>query len=72
MDWGLAIANVLNPAALFFALGFAAVLLKTDLEIPHPLPKLFSLYLIIAIGYTGGTKLADSGLTGSVLLYIAG
>ncbi|MFM8886518.1 MAG: sodium-dependent bicarbonate transport family permease [Chthoniobacterales bacterium] len=71
MDWGLAITNVLNPAALFFALGFAAVLLKTDLEIPHPLPKLFSLYLIIAIGYTGGTKLADSGLTGSVLLYIA-
>jgi hypothetical protein len=71
MDWGLAIANVLNPAALFFALGFAAVLLKTDLEIPHPLPKLFSLYLIIAIGYTGGTKLAASGLSGTVLLYIA-
>ena len=72
MDWGLAITNVLNPAALFFALGFAAVLFKTDLEIPHPLPKLFSLYLIIAIGYTGGTKLADSGLGGNVLLYIAG
>ena len=71
MDWGLAIENVLNPAALFFALGFAAVLLKTDLEIPAPLPRLFSLYLIIAIGYTGGTKLADSGLSGSVLLYIA-
>jgi hypothetical protein len=71
MDWGIAITNVLNPAALFFALGFAAVLLKTDLEIPHPLPKLFSLYLIIAIGYTGGTKLADSGLSGTVLLYIA-
>ena len=43
MDWGPAIANVLNPAALFFALGLAAVLLKTDLEIPAPLPKLFSL-----------------------------
>jgi hypothetical protein len=71
MDWSLAIANILNPAALFFALGFAAVLLKTDLEIPHPLPKLFSLYLIIAIGYTGGTKLAASGLSGTVLLYIA-
>jgi hypothetical protein len=71
MDWNLAITNVLNPAALFFALGFAAVLLKTDLEIPAPLPKLFSLYLIIAIGYTGGTKLAASGLTPTVLLYIA-
>ena len=70
MDWGQAISNVLNPAALFFALGFAAVLFKTDLEIPAPLPKLFSLYLIIAIGYTGGTKLAASGLNSTVLLYI--
>ncbi len=70
MDLSLAITNVLNPAALFFALGLAAVLLKTDLEIPAPLPKLFSLYLIIAIGYTGGTKLAASGLSSTVLLYI--
>jgi len=70
MDLSLAITNILNPAALFFALGFAAVVLKTDLEIPAPLPKLFSLYLIIAIGYTGGTKLAASGLSSTVLLYI--
>jgi hypothetical protein len=72
MDWGLALTNVFNPAALFFALGFAAVLFRTGLEIPAPLPRLFSLYLIIAIGYTGGTKLASSGLNGTVLLYIAG
>jgi hypothetical protein len=71
MDFHAALVNVLNPAALFFALGFAAVLAKTDLEIPAPLPKLFSLYLIIAIGYTGGTKLAASGLNGTILLYIA-
>lgn len=71
MDFQAALVNILNPAALFFALGFAAVLAKTDLEIPAPLPKLFSLYLIIAIGYTGGTKLAHSGLSGTVLLYIA-
>ena len=32
MDPGHAISNVLNPAALFFALGFAAVLFKTGLE----------------------------------------
>ena len=31
MDPGHAISNVLNPAALFFALGFAAVLFKTGL-----------------------------------------
>jgi uncharacterized protein len=71
MDFATALTNILNPAALFFALGFAAVLAKTDLEIPAPLPKLFSLYLIIAIGYTGGAKLAYSGLDSTVLLYIA-
>lgn len=32
MDPGHAISNVLNPAALFFAPGFAAVLFKTGLE----------------------------------------
>lgn len=65
------LANVLSPAALFFFLGFAAVLLRSDLEIPHPLPKFFSLYLLMSIGYTGGAKLAHAGLTPIVLLYIA-
>lgn len=71
MDLGPVLANLLNPAALFFALGFLAVIAKTDLEIPAPLPKLFSLYLIISIGYSGGAKLAQSGLGPSVLLYLA-
>ena len=50
MDWSLALTNILKPAAFFVALGSTIVLLKMDLEIQHPLPKLFSLYLIIAIG----------------------
>jgi len=65
------VANILSPAALFFFLGFAAVLLRSDLEIPHPLPKFFSLYLLMSIGYTGGAKLAHAGVTPAVLLYIA-
>lgn len=64
--------NVLSPAFLFFLLGFGAVLARSDLEIPHPLPKLFSLYLLLSIGYTGGEKLASSGLTWSVGLYVLG
>lgn len=71
MDWSTILANVLSPAALFFFLGFLAVLLRSDLEIPHPLPKLFSLYLLLSIGYTGGAKLAHAGLSGSVVAYIA-
>ncbi len=43
-------------------MGLIASLLKTDLEFPQPLPKLFSLYLLISIGLQGGYKLSHSGL----------
>lgn len=71
MDLSSIVQNVVSPAFLFFFLGFGAVLLKSDLEIPHPLPKFFSLYLLLSIGYTGGAKLAHAGLSWSVALYIA-
>jgi hypothetical protein len=70
MDFSSVVQNVVSPALLFFFLGFGAVLLKSDLEIPHPLPKFFSLYLLLSIGYTGGEKLAHAGLSWSVALYI--
>ncbi|MEX0670756.1 MAG: sodium-dependent bicarbonate transport family permease [Pirellulales bacterium] len=66
MDAQTILANVLSPAALFFILGFVAVLLHSDLELPYPLPKFFSTYLLISIGYTGGEKLAQAGLTSEV------
>ncbi|MEI6240124.1 MAG: sodium-dependent bicarbonate transport family permease [Planctomycetia bacterium] len=66
MDTQTILANVLSPAALFFFLGFLSVLLHSDLELPYPLPKFFSTYLLIAIGYTGGEKLAQAGLTTEV------
>ena len=71
MDTQTILANVLSPAALFFFLGFLAVLLKSDLELPYPLPKFFSTYLLISIGYTGGEKLAAAGLTPQVAWTIA-
>lgn len=66
MDTQTILANVLCPAALFFLLGSVSVLLHSDLELPYPLPKFFSTYLLIAIGYTGGEKLAQAGLTTEV------
>ncbi len=53
---------MLNPPVLFFFLGMLAVFLKSELSIPQPLPKLFSLYLLIAIGLHGGYELSKSGL----------
>lgn len=62
MDIDLILQNILNPPILFFFLGMLAVFLKSDLTIPQPLPKLFSLYLLIAIGLHGGYELSKSGL----------
>ncbi|MGL5134699.1 MAG: sodium-dependent bicarbonate transport family permease, partial [Planktothrix sp.] len=45
-----------------------AVFCKSDLEIPQPLPKLFSLYLLLAIGFKGGYELAQSGMNTQIAL----
>jgi len=67
MDTSLVLQNLLTPPVLFFFLGSIAVILRSDLEIPAPLPKLFSLYLLLAIGFKGGLELQHSGLGGQVL-----
>ena len=67
MDSSLILQNLLSPPVLFFFLGVIAVLVGSDLEIPSPLPKLFSLYLLLAIGFKGGLELQHSGLGGQVL-----
>jgi uncharacterized protein len=68
MDISLIVSNILNPPVLFFFLGVTAVLVKSDLEIPAPIPKLFSLYLLFAIGFKGGVELVKSGITQEVIL----
>lgn len=62
MDLNLIAQNILNPPILFFFLGMLAVFFKSDLTIPQPLPKFFSLFLLIAIGLHGGYELSKSGL----------
>ena len=71
MDLDLIVSNVLNPPILFFFLGMLAVLIKSDLEIPPPIPKLFSLYLLLAIGFKGGVELVKSGINQEVILTMA-
>jgi len=62
MSFDIILQNMLNPPVLFFFLGMLAVFFKSELAIPQPLPKLFSLYLLIAIGLHGGYELSKSGL----------
>jgi hypothetical protein len=71
MQTTLVLQNLLSAPVLFFFLGILAVILGSDLEIPSPLPKLFSLYLLLAIGFKGGVELSHSGLGQMVLFTIA-
>jgi len=68
MDTSLLAANLLSPPILFFALGAFAVGVGSDLEIPTPIAKFLSLYLLFAIGMHGGHALHESGLHASVLV----
>lgn len=60
-------SNLLDPAILFFIFGVFAGLVKSNLEIPQPITRFLSLYLLMALGLRGGFELAHSGLTTTVL-----
>ena len=70
MDYNPVIGNLLNPPILFFFLGLAAVFVKSDLEIPAPIPKILSLYLLFAIGFKGGVGLAASGFETQIVIVL--
>ena len=59
--------NFFAPPVPFFFIGLLAVLAKSDLEIPGPISKFISLYLLMAIGFKGGVELHESGITGQVI-----
>lgn len=71
MDLGVALDNFLSPPILFFFLGLLAVLVRSDLEIPQPITKFLSLYLMLAIGFRGGVELGHGRLDSQVLLMLA-
>ena len=64
--------NLSSPIILFFALGFFASLLKSDLTIPESISRGIALYLMFAIGMKGGTEVAHSGGDAGLLGAMAG
>jgi hypothetical protein len=60
-------ADLLPPPVLFFALGFAAAALRSDLAVPEALAKALSLYLMMAIGLKGGIAVAQPGAAAAML-----
>jgi hypothetical protein len=63
--------NFLDPAILFFAFGILAGAIKSNLEIPAPISRFLSLYLLMALGLKGGFALAKSGLGNDVAVSLA-
>lgn len=53
--------NLLSPMILFFLLGLAAGLARSNLAIPEQISKFLAVYLILAIGFKGGVALASAG-----------
>jgi hypothetical protein len=54
--------NLLSPPVLAFALGFIAVLCKSDLKFPESVYLLLSTYLLFSIGLKGGVALSETSL----------
>ena len=55
---------------LFFVLGLAATLARSDLSIPEAIAKAMSIYLMMAIGFKGGASVAQHGLDAKLGLAI--
>ena len=56
-----------SPVVLFFVLGFAAALARSDLTVPESFAKAMSIYLMAAIGLKGGVEVTRTGLTPALI-----
>ncbi len=67
----VAISTLLSPIILFFALGMAAALLRSQMSVPEAVAKGMAIYLMMAIGLKGGVEMSKNPLTSEVLLVLA-
>lgn len=67
MDFSHLLHNFFAPPVPFFFIGLLAILVKSDLEIPSPVSKFISLYLLMSIGFKGGVELHESGINGQII-----
>ncbi len=66
-DFSTSLALLTSPAILFFFIGAAAALARSDLAIPEPVAKGLSLYLMLCIGFKGGVEARAAGFNGDFL-----
>jgi len=58
-----ALQNLADPAVLFFFLGLFVGFVRSNLEIPAPVAKFLSLYLLLSLGFKGGQAMREAGFT---------
>lgn len=58
----IAIATLLSPIVLFFLLGLAAALLKSQMSVPEAFAKGLAIYLMMSIGLKGGVEISKGDL----------
>ena len=49
--------NLISPITLAFLMGIVATLIRSDLEIPEPVFRIFAIFLLFSIGLQGGREL---------------
>lgn len=69
--FSLASQNLLSPMVLFFVLGVVLTFARSDLSIPGAVAKLLALYLMMSIGFRGGTEVAHHGPSATLALALA-
>lgn len=57
MSMHTVVENFTHPPVMFFFLGMLAIAVRSDLEIPAPIAKFLSIYLLFHIGIKGGEEL---------------
>jgi len=62
-----ALQNLLNPVILFFFLGCVIASLRSNLDIPAPIARFFSLYLLMSVGFKGGVALSTAALSWTMI-----
>lgn len=59
MPSNLLLENLVSPITIAFLMGMVASLIRSDLEIPEPVIRIISIYLLFSIGIQGGQELSQ-------------
>ncbi|WP_411826675.1 sodium-dependent bicarbonate transport family permease [Luteolibacter sp. AS25] len=63
----LLLANLISPPVIAFAAGVIAIFVNSDLKFPEQVYQALTIYLLLAIGFKGGSSMADSSFSELIL-----